>query len=89
MDSVTATALPELFCTVYYNVFQRADLRLGELLLVHAGSGDVGTTAILIAKVLGAHVVATACSQEKCDACRTLGANYAINCRERNFVAAV
>lgn len=83
-----AAALPETFFTVWTNVFQRGGLRPGEWLLVHGGSSGIGTTAIMLANALGAHVVATAGSAEKCDACLKLGAEAAINYRSRDFVEA-
>jgi putative PIG3 family NAD(P)H quinone oxidoreductase len=82
-----AAALPETFFTVYYNVFIRARLRSGETLLVHGGSSGIGTTAIMLAKAFGARVITTAGSAEKCAACRTLGADVAINYKEEDFVA--
>jgi NADPH2:quinone reductase len=82
-----AAALPETFFTVYYNVFMRARLRAGETLLVHGGSSGIGTTAILLGKALGARVIVTAGTAEKCAACRTLGAHVAINYKDEDFVA--
>jgi NADPH:quinone reductase len=82
-----AAALPEAFFTVYYNVFMRARLRPSETLLVHGGSSGIGTTAILLGKALGARVIVTAGTAEKCAACRTLGADVAINYKEEDFVA--
>jgi NADPH:quinone reductase len=82
-----AAALPETFFTVYYNVFMRARLRSGETLLVHGGSSGIGTTAILLAKAMGARVIVTAGTAEKCLACRRLGADAAINYKEEDFVA--
>jgi NADPH:quinone reductase len=82
-----AAALPETFFTVYYNVFMRARLRPGETLLVQGGSSGIGTTAILLGKALGARVIVTAGTTEKCAACRMLGADVAINYKEEDFVA--
>lgn len=82
-----AGVLPETFFTVYYNVFMRSRLRPGETLLVHGGSSGIGTTAIMLAKAFGARVITTAGSAEKCAACRTLGADLAINYKEEDFVA--
>ena len=82
-----AAALPETFFTVYYNVFMRARLQLAETLLVHGGSSGIGTTAILLAKAFGARVIATAGNAEKCAACRTLGADVAIDYKQEDFVA--
>ena len=83
-----AGVIPETFFTVYLNVFERAGLQVGETLLIHGGSSGIGTTAILLAKAFGAVVIATAGSDEKCAACRALGADFAINYREKDFVEA-
>jgi NADPH2:quinone reductase len=81
-----AAALPETFFTVWSNVFDRGHLMAGESLLVHGGSSGIGTTAIQLAKALGATVYVTAGSQEKCQFCRDLGADAAIPYREQDFV---
>lgn len=82
-----AAALPETFFTVYYNVLMRSRLRSGETLLAHGGSSGIGTTAILLAKAFGARVIITAGSEEKCAACRSLGADVAIDYKREDFVA--
>jgi putative PIG3 family NAD(P)H quinone oxidoreductase len=84
-----AAAIPETFFTVWHNVFQRGDLKPGEVLLVHGGSSGIGTTAIQLGKAFGATVLTTAGSEAKCAACRDLGADAAINYRTTDFVAAV
>jgi NADPH:quinone reductase len=81
-----AAALPETFFTVWTNVFDRASLEEGQTFLVHGGSGGIGTTAIQMAKNRGARVFATAGTEEKCAACRRLGAEIAVNYREKDFV---
>lgn len=83
-----AAVLPETVFTVYYNVFQRSGLRPGEWLLVHGGSSGIGVTAIVLAKAYGARVIVTAGSAEKCAACRSLGADAAIDYKREDFVAA-
>ncbi|HXW25449.1 MAG TPA: NAD(P)H-quinone oxidoreductase [Xanthobacteraceae bacterium] len=83
-----AAAIPETFFTVWHNAFVRGGLKSGETLLVHGGSSGIGTTAIQLAKAFGARVVTTAGSPEKCDACRKLGADVAVNYRSEDFVAA-
>ena len=85
---VEAGAIPETFFTVWHNVFERGGLRGGETLLVHGGSSGIGTTAIQLAKAFGARVIITAGSPEKCEACRKLGADVAINYKQEDFVAA-
>ena len=82
-----AGALPETIFTVYLNVFERAGLKPGETLLIHGGSSGIGTIGILLAKALGSTVIVTAGSDEKCKACLALGADHAINYREKDFVA--
>ena len=84
-----AAALPETFFTVWTNVFERGALASGERFLVHGGSSGIGTTAIQLAHAFGASVYATAGSDEKCAACRALGAKEAFNYREQDFVAAL
>jgi putative PIG3 family NAD(P)H quinone oxidoreductase len=86
LSAVEAAALPETFFTVWTNVFDRGSLRAGESFLVHGGSSGIGTTAIQLAKALGASVYATAGSAEKCAACEGLGADLAVNYREQDFV---
>lgn len=83
-----AAAIPETFFTVWHNAFERGGLKSGETLLVHGGSSGIGTAAIQLAKAFGARVITTAGSQEKCDACRKLGADVAINYKTEDFVAA-
>src|SRR5215831_7064469 len=82
-----AAAIPETFFTVWHNVFERGSLKAGETLLVHGGSSGIGTVAIQLAKAFGARVITTAGSAEKCDACRRLGADVAINYKTEDFVA--
>lgn len=84
-----AGALPETVFTVWNNVFERGGLKSGEWFLVHGGTSGIGVTAIQLAKALGARVVATAGSAEKCAACVRLGAEVAINYRDEDFVKAV
>jgi len=80
-----AACLPETYFTVYSNVFQRGALQAGENFLVHGGSSGIGTTAIQLAHLFGARVFATAGSEAKCQACKDLGAERAINYRHEIF----
>jgi NADPH2:quinone reductase len=89
LSLVEAGGLPETFFTVYANVIMRGRLKPGEIFLVHGGSSGIGTTAIQIAKQLGAHVFTTAGSAEKCRFCEELGADAAINYREADFAEEV
>ena len=88
LSMVEAAAIPETFFTVWHNAFERGGLKKGETLLVHGGSSGIGTTAIQLAKAFGARVITTAGSAEKCEACRKLGADVAVNYKSEDFVAA-
>jgi NADPH2:quinone reductase len=88
LSMIEAAAVPETFFTVWHNVFERGGLKAGETLLVHGGSSGIGTAAIQLAKANGARVITTAGSKEKCEACRGLGADVAVNYRDEDFVAA-
>jgi NADPH2:quinone reductase len=85
-DLKQAAGLPEALFTAWLNVFMLGRLKSGEWLLVHGGSSGVGTTAIQLARLEGASVVATAGSAEKCALCMKLGASAAINYRDADFV---
>jgi NADPH2:quinone reductase len=87
LSMIEAAAIPETFFTVWHNVFERGRLAAGETLLVHGGSSGIGTTAIQLGKAFGARVIVTAGTPEKCDACRRLGADLAINYHTEDFVA--
>ena len=87
LSMVEAAAIPETFFTVWHNVFERGKLAAGETLLVHGGSSGIGTTAIALAKAFGARVLTTAGTPEKCEACRKLGADLAIDYKTEDFVA--
>ena len=82
---IEAASLPETFFTVWSNVFDRAKLAKGETLLIQGGSSGIGVTAIQMAKAMGATVIVTAGSDEKCAACVVLGADHAINYKAADF----
>jgi putative PIG3 family NAD(P)H quinone oxidoreductase len=84
-----AAAIPEVFLTVFLNVFQLAQLPEGGALLVHGGGSGIGTAAIQLAKRANARVIVTAGSDAKCARCRELGADVAVNYRTEKFEAAV
>ena len=86
LDFVTAAALPEALFTVWSNVYERGALGVGETLLIHGGSGGVGSIAIQMARITGARVYATAGTDQKCRVCEKLGALRAINYKEEDFV---
>ena len=82
-----AACLPETCFTVWSNMVTRGGLRAGERFLVHGGSSGIGTTAVQIAKALGARVFATAGSDDKCRIVEGLGAEKCFNYRSQDFVA--
>ncbi len=88
-DALHAAAIPETFFTVWHNVFERGALKAGETFLIHGGTGGIGSTAIQLAKAMGARVFATAGSAEKVAACEKLGAERGINYREEDYVEAI
>lgn len=89
MTAIEAAALPETCFTVQYNLLTRVALSGSDTLLIHGGSSGIGTTAIQVAKALGARVLVTAGSDEKCDYCTDLGADHAINYRAQQWLQAV
>jgi putative PIG3 family NAD(P)H quinone oxidoreductase len=84
IDVVTAGGVPEVACTVWSTVVRHAGLAAGELLLVHGGSGGIGTHAIQVGRALGAQVATTA-SAARLDRCAELGAQILIDYREQDF----
>ncbi|HQR99071.1 MULTISPECIES: NAD(P)H-quinone oxidoreductase [unclassified Polaromonas] len=89
LSDIEAASLPETFFTVWSNVFDRVRLQKGETLLVQGGSSGIGVTAIQMAKALGATVLVTAGSDDKCAACLALGADHAINYKTSDFAEEV
>jgi len=87
LSDLEAAGLPETFFTVWSNVFDRGRLQPGETLLIQGGTSGIGVTAIQMAKAMGATVIATAGSDDKCAACLKLGADHAINYRTHDFSA--
>lgn len=87
IEWANAAALPEAAATVWSNVLDIAGLVTGETLLVHGGSGGIGSLAIQVAKAMGCKVLATAGDEAKLARCCDLGADRAINYRTEDFVA--
>ena len=78
-------ALPETAFTVYHNVIERGRLTEREVILIHGGSSGIGVMATQVAKAIGATVIITAGSEEKCRFCIDVGADHAINYNSVNF----
>jgi NADPH:quinone reductase-like Zn-dependent oxidoreductase len=84
LDMIHAAALPLVALTAWQVLVERAQLKPGQKVLIHAGSGGVGTVAIQLAKQLGASV-ATTTSTGNVDLVRSLGADVVINYRKDDF----
>jgi NADPH:quinone reductase-like Zn-dependent oxidoreductase len=78
-------AFPLVFLTAWHMVVARAQVRMGEEVLVHAGGSGVGSAAVQIARLHGARVLATVGSDDKAEKVRTLGADAVINYRKSDF----
>ena len=89
LSAAEAAALPETCFTVHHNMLERGRLGHGETVLIHGGSSGIGSTAIQIARAVGATVIVTAGSDEKCAYCMSIGATHAINYRAQDFEARV
>jgi NADPH2:quinone reductase len=88
-DAVHAASLPETYFTVWSNLFRIGRLSAGETVLVHGGTSGIGSTAIQLARGLGAIPYATAGTDAKCATCVSLGAEAAINYRREDFVSRI
>lgn len=89
LSAVEAASVCLVFQTAWNMLVRRAELRAGETVLVHAGLSGVGSAAVQIARALGAQVIATAGSPEKCARVAALGAHHVIDYRAQDFVAEV
>ncbi len=86
LTDIEAGGVPEVFLTVFLNVFMLARAQRGESLLIHGGGSGIGTAATTLAKHAGMRVIVTAGSREKCERCLAHGADVAINYNEEDFV---
>ena len=82
-----AACVPLVFLTAWHALVARAGVRAGETVLVQAAGSGVGSAAVQIAKLLGAKVIATAGSDEKCYKALGLGADHAVNYEREDFLA--
>jgi NADPH2:quinone reductase len=89
LDDTAAAALMITYQTGWFGLHRRAGLQPGEVLLVHAGAGGVGSAAIQLGKAAGATVIATAGGAEKVAVCTKLGADHAIDYSAEDFVERV
>jgi NADPH2:quinone reductase len=89
MTALQAAAGPLVLITAWEALFDRAHLKAGQTLLVHAGAGGVGHVAIQLAKLAGARVCTTVSGGAKAEFVRELGAEHVIDYQQTDFVAAV
>ena len=86
---VDAAAFIMIYATSHHALVDRAQLKAGETVLVLGAAGGVGTAAIQIAKACGARVIAAASSDEKCELCRSIGADATVNYSTENLREAI
>lgn len=84
-----AAAMPETLFTVWVNLFERGFAADGDTVLVHGGTSGIGTMSIQLGRLFGLEVIVTCGSDEKCAAAKAIGAAYAINYRDTDFVEAI
>jgi NADPH2:quinone reductase len=87
--SVDAAAFIMTYATSHHALVDRGQLKAGETVLVLGAAGGVGTSAIQIAKAVGATVIAAASSDEKCELCKSIGADVTINYGRENLRDAI
>ena len=86
---VDAAAFIMIYATSHHALVDRAQLKAGETVLILGAAGGVGTSAIQIAKAVGARVIAAASTDEKCAFCKTLGADETINYSSQDLREAI
>ncbi len=89
VDDIGAALAPVTFGTSEHMLFDNAQLRSGETVLIHAGGSGIGTAAIQLAKKIGCTVITTVGSDDKIEPCKALGADHVINYRTDRFEGAV
>ncbi len=71
--------------TAHLGLFLHGGLQEGETVFVNGGTGGVGSSVVQLARATGATVITTAGNEEKQDACRELGADFALNYNDEEF----
>jgi len=89
LSDAEAGAFAEVFLTAFSNLFMLGEVQRGGAALVHGGGSGVGTASIRLLREAGVQVIVTAGSDEKCQRCRDLGADVAINYRSGDFAPTV
>ena len=85
MDFITAASMSLTYGTSSYALFQRANIKENDVVLIHGATGGVGITAIEISRAVGAKVIATASTDEKLKIAKEYGADYCINYSQNEF----
>ena len=80
-----ASILPETFFTIWFNLFIKNKIEKKQRILIHGGSGGIGTTAIQVTKIFGLKIFTTTRSKNKSIKCKKLGAHFSINVKETDF----
>jgi len=84
-----AAAVPEVYLTAFSNLFMLAEVRAGEVVLIHGGGSGIGTASIQLLNLVGARSIVTAGSDAKCEQCLKFGAGVAINYNSGPFAPKV
>ncbi len=85
VSDADGAAIPLAFLTSWHALFAQAQLQPGEWVLVQAGGSGVGSSAIQIAKLVGAKVITTVGSDEKAEFARSIGADHVVNYKTQDF----
>ncbi|MBW2960400.1 NAD(P)H-quinone oxidoreductase [Mesonia aestuariivivens] len=85
LSFIEAASLPEVIFTVWFNLFQQAELKEGEKLLIHGGTSGIGVMGLQLAKALNIKTYTTAGSTEKIEFLKNLGVTKAINYKKQDF----
>ncbi len=85
LDFITAASMSLTYGTSAYALFQRANIKENDVVLIHGAAGGVGITAIELSKAIGAKIIATASTEEKLKVAKEYGADYCINYSKNEF----
>lgn len=89
LDDAQASALFVGYQTSWFALHRRTHIAAGDVLLVHAAAGGVGSSAVQLGKAAGATVIGVVSNPAKADVARTLGADVVVNRHEQDFVEVV
>ncbi len=89
MDLKSASAIPCQYLTAYHALLTLGELKAGQTVLLQAAAGGLGTVMVQIARNVGATVIGTSSTDEKCELIASLGCEHAINYTRKDFVQEV